>query len=433
MAFLRSLFSGVSGLRNHQTMMDVIGNNIANINTTAFKAGRATFSEMFAQTLRGAGSPIGTNGGTNPMQVGLGMSVNTIDTLFTQGNIETTGNPTDLAIQGPAFFVVNKGGQTVYTRDGTFTLDATGKLVSPGTGAVLQGKMADAAGVIPSGTTLDDITIDRSLKSPAKATATLKFAGNLDASALVYNAGPPATGGISTSSVPVFDSLGNQISLTLTYTKTGPNAWNWNASVPDPVVAVPPNPAINVGTGTLAFNSDGSLQAMTGSPITITPTSGASALSVAIEFGTPTAAAPGVFTGVTQNSSASIVTAGEPDGYTSGTLNNITVDTGGKVIGTFTNGQVQTLAQIMLADFNNPSGLVRIGDNAYSVTANSGAPTIVDAGGTSTIMSGSLEQSNVDLAQEFTKMITAQRGFQANARVITTSDQILAEVVALKQ
>jgi flagellar hook-basal body protein len=149
MAFLRSLFAGVSALRNHQTMMDVIGNNIANVNTVGFKAGRATFSELYAQTLRGATMPTATNGGTNPMQVGLGMAVNSLDTLFTQGNIETTSNPFDLAISGQGMFVVNQNGQTMYTRAGDFGLDAEGRIVT-GTGAILQGKMANAAGVIPA-------------------------------------------------------------------------------------------------------------------------------------------------------------------------------------------------------------------------------------------------------------------------------------------
>ena len=430
MAFLRSLFSGVSGLRNHQTMMDVIGNNIANVNTTAFKAGRATFSELYAQTLRGAGRPVGTNGGTDPLQVGLGMAVNSLDTLFSQGNIETTGNATDLAIQGDAFFVVKKEGQTLYTRAGRFDLDTTGKLVNPGTGAVLQGKMADATGAIPSGTTLADIAINKDIKSPAKATTLIKFAGNLDSSAAVYNAGPPPTGGISNSSVTVFDSLGNKVQLTLAFTKTGPNAWNWNASIPDPA---PATTSTNVGTGTVTFNGDGTLQTMTGSPIAITPTSGAVPMSVAIDFGTPSATAPGVFSGVTQTSNSSIVTAREQDGYTSGSLTNISIDAGGRIIGTFTNDTVQTLGQVMLAEFNNPGGLIRSGENTYNVSGNSGTAGIVNAGETSKIMAGALEQSNVDLADEFTKMITAQRGFQANARVITTSDEFLQEVVNLKR
>jgi flagellar hook protein FlgE len=159
MSFLRSLFSGVSGLQNHQTMMDVIGNNIANINTVGYKGSRASFSETFSQTLRSATQPTSDNGGTNPLQVGLGMSVSSIDTLFTQGSLQTTGNATDLAIQGSSFFAVNKNGQTFYTRAGSFTFDSTGTLVSSGTGAIVQGKLADSSGVLPTGTQLQDIKI----------------------------------------------------------------------------------------------------------------------------------------------------------------------------------------------------------------------------------------------------------------------------------
>jgi flagellar hook protein FlgE len=431
MAFLRSLFAGVSGLRNHQVMMDVIGNNISNVNTVAFKLGRASFSELYAQTLRGAGRPLDNTGGTNPMQVGLGMSVNTLDTVFSQGSIESTTNVTDLAIQGNGFFIVNKGGKQLFTRAGRFDLDQNGRLVNPGSGAILQGKMADAAGVVPSGTSLEDIRINKDIKSPAKATTKVKFAGNLDSSAEIYNPGPPETGGIVKSSATLFDSLGNEIAMTLTFTKTGANSWNWSASIPDPP---PATTSTNVGSGSMTFNpEDGTLQTMSGSPITITPTTGAAVMNVELDFGTPAATAPGSFTGITQSSGNASVSLREQDGYGAGLLGNISIDVGGKILGTFTNGTVQTLAQIMLAEFNNPGGLMRSGDNAYEMSGNSGTAAILTPGETSTVVAGALEQSNVDLADEFTKMIMAQRGFQASARVITTSDEFLQEVVNLKR
>ena len=417
MAFLRSLFAGVSGLRNHQLMMDVIGNNIANINTIGFKAGRATFSELYAQTLRTGTQPNGQYGGTNPIQIGLGTSVNSLDTLFTQGNIETTGQTTDLAMQGPAFFVVKKDGKTLYTRVGTFQLDSSGKMVNPGTGAILQGKVADAAGNIPSGTALQDIKIALDTKSPAKATSSLKFAGNLDASA--------AVGAQANASVSVFDSLGNQHTVTVTYTKTATNAWSWSASVP--------LPATTAAAGTVTFNSDGTLNSATGNPLVITPGAGANPVSITVDFGTPSAAAPGVFSGLTQTSGESSITPREQDGYGAGTLGDISIDANGRVLGTFSNGTVQTLAQVMVAEFTNPGGLVRSGENTYEISGNSGTAAVISPGENSKIVSGALEQSNVDLADEFTKMITAQRGFQANARVITTSDEFLQELVNLKR
>ena len=430
MAFIRSLFSGVSGLRNHQTMMDVIGNNISNVNTIGFKSGRATFKELFAQTLRGASRPVGDGGGTNPMQVGLGMSMNTLDTLFTQGNVETTGNMTDLAILGSAFFIVKKEGQTLYSRDGRFDVDAEGKLVNPGSGAILQGKMADVTGNIPPGTALENIVIDRGIKARAQQTTNIRWAGNLDASEAPYAAGPPATGGTSTSSISVFDSLGNRIALTLQFTKTADNAWGFQARIADPP---PATTTTVVGSGAITFNTDGSLQTISGNTLTFPSPMGGDAMNITLDFGVPAAAPPGGFSGLTQTAGSSTVIPREQDGYAAGPLSDLSIDQEGRVLGTFTNGTVLVMAQVMLADFNNPAGLLRSGENNYTMSGNSGMPAIIEAATTSKIVAGSLEQSNVDLAEEFTKMISAQRGFQANARVVTASDEFLQEVVNLKR
>ncbi len=416
MSFLRSLFSGVSGLRNEQTMMDVIGNNIANINTVGFKASRATFSELYAQTLRGGTQPTATNGGTNPIQVGLGMTVNSIDTLFTQGSFETTSNPYDLALNGSGFFIVNQNGRNLYTRDGTFQLDGSGRLTTK-TGAIVQGKMADAQGVIPSGTLLQDIVINMDTKSPAKATTMAQFAGNLDSSS--------AVGTSVSTSVTVYDTLGNPTNVQLQFTKTADNAWSWAATAPAP--------ATTSSSGTVTFNTDGTLNSVTGSPLVITPGTGAPDVSFTLDLGTPSAAPPGNFSGLTQSSGDSAVSLTNQDGYTSGALTTVNIETNGTIRGTFANGTKLALGQIMLAEFNNPAGLSKSGDNCWDVSGNSGSASVVDGSGKTTIVSSALEQSNVDLADEFTKMITAQRGFQANARVITTSDEILQEVVALKR
>jgi flagellar hook protein FlgE len=426
MAFLRSLFSGVSALRNHQTMMDVIGNNIANVNTAGFKASRASFSELYSQTIQNASRPSATNGGTNAMQVGLGMSVSSLDAVFNQGSIERTGGDLDLAVFGPGFFVVKSNGQNMYTRDGQFKWDADGRIVT-GSGAILQGKLADASGVVPSGTALEDIQIDAGIKSPAKATTEVKFAGNLNSSDAVYNAGPPATGGYVESTVDVYDSLGNKISVALTFTKTAADTWTWTADVP----ATATTPAVpNIGTGTLTYGPSGMLTAGGTTPITFTPPTGASDLAVDFNFGTV-----GEFTGVTgaKLGSSSIVKMSTQDGYSAGTLLSVAFDEKGFINGTFSNGTIQKLAQVMLAEFANPSGLTRTGDNAFALSANSGSEVLTNPGDASTLSAGAVEQSNVDLADEFTKMITAQRGFQASARVISTSDEFLQEVVNLKR
>ncbi|HTX99586.1 MAG TPA: flagellar hook protein FlgE [Bacteroidota bacterium] len=415
MSFLRSLFSGVSGLMSQQTMMDVIGNNIANINTIGFKAGRATFSELYAQTLRGATQPTTTNGGTNPMQVGLGTTVSSINTMFTQGAFQNTGVSTDLALSGPAFFIVNQNGQQLYTRVGSFQFDSNGMLTNPGTGAVVQGKLADAVGNIPSGTALQNIQIPADTKGPAVATTTAELSGNLDASAAVGTA-------IDTS-ILVYDSLGNQTNVKVTFTKTADNAWSWTATAPAP--------ATTASSGTVTFNTDGSLNNVTGNPVVVTPGTGAPDISFTLNLGKPSATVPGNFSGLTQASGDSAVNLRNQDGSSSGTLQTISIESSGIIRGAFSNGAKRALGQIMLAEFNNPSGLVKVGDDNWTVSGNSGTAAIVNPGGTTTIQSNALEQSNVDLSQEFTNMITAERGFQANARVITTSDQILQEVVNL--
>jgi flagellar hook protein FlgE len=323
-----------------------------------------------------------------------------------------------MAIQGNAFFIVNQGGKILYTRDGNVEIDTTGKLSNKETGGVIQGRIADANGNIPPGAPLADIIIKKDLTSAPKATTQADFAGNLDATT--------AIGGTAQTSQPVYDSLGVEHSLTITFTKTGVNQWSWAASVTGGTTA---------STGTIAFNTDGTLNAITGSPVTIAPAGGASAMTVALNAGIPSAAAPGNNSGITQTAGTgtSTVSPLSQNGWAAGTLSNISVNSDGTITGAFSNNQTLTLGQIMLADFNNPSGLTRVGGNEFDVSGNSGAATVTAAGTTSTIQTGVLEQSNVDLADEFTKMITAQRGFQASARVITVSDQFLDEVVGLKR
>ncbi len=425
MAFLRSLFSGVSSLRNHQTMMDVIGNNIANVNTAGYKASRASFSELYSQTIQTASRPSATNGGTNAMQVGLGMSVSSLDATFNQGSIERTGGDLDLAVFGPGFFVVKSNGQNMYTRDGQFKWDADGRIVT-GSGAILQGKMADASGVVPSGTAMGDIQVDAGIKSPAKATSEVKFAGNLLSDEDIYVAGSQE--GLLKSTVDVFDSLGNKMSVELTFTKTAMDTWTWSADIPATTTGGTPT---HVGDGSLTFdNVSGALSVPGTQQVTFTPPTGASDMTIDFVFGTQ-----GEFTGVTGSKlgSSSIVKMSTQNGYAAGTLLSVAFDEKGFINGTFSNGTIQKLAQIMLAEFANPSGLMRAGDNAFSLSANSGSEVLVNPGDSSTLTAGAIEQSNVDLADEFTKMITAQRGFQASARVISTSDEFLQEVVNLKR
>ena len=425
MAFLRSLFSGVSALRNHQTMMDVIGNNIANVNTAGYKASRASFSELYSQTLQTASRPTSTTGGTNAMQVGLGMSINSLDAMFNQGSIERTGGDLDLAVFGPGFFVVQSNGQNMYTRDGQFKWDADGRVVT-GSGSILQGKMADADGLIPSGTALEDIKIDGGIKSPPKATTEVKFAGNLSSEDPTFAAG--STDGEIKTTADVYDSLGNKMSIVLTFQKAtkNPDTWNWSAEIP--ATTANPTPTTVSTGGIITFDTKGRLQAPGTVNVQFQPPTGGDPMDIDFVFGTA-----GEFTGVTGSAATSLVKLSTQDGYTAGTLLNVAFDEKGFINGTFSNGNIQKLAQVMLAEFANASGLMRAGVNTFALSANSGSEVLVNPGDSSSLTAGAIEQSNVDLADEFTKMITAQRGFQASARVISTSDEFLQEVVNLKR
>jgi flagellar hook protein FlgE len=435
---LRALFSGVSGLRNHQIRMDVIGNNVSNVNTVAFKSGRVSFKEGFAQLMQPASGGNG-QGGTNPMQVGLGSQIGSIDTIFNQGSLETTGLTTDLAIQGDSFFVVSKGANRQYTRAGNFQLDSSGNLVSPTNGAIVQGRMGVNGTLVD---TVGNITLPFGQKTAASATTNVTLAGNLDAAAAVFDQGtaqtldaldpaqralPQNRNSYKDMSITVYDSLGTKHELKIVMWKTDVNEWDW--AVDDAAMAINGNVTETAGTHPITFLPTGEIDDQNGfvpPVLTFTPDSGADDVSLTLDFGT------GV-NGVTQFGGTHNAVMRDQDGRTTGTLESFSIDRTGTIVGSFSNGTLMTLAQLAIADFNNPAGLERTGDNLYQMSANSGSPVIGYAGDTSSITSGALEMSNVDLAQEFTSMIIAQRGFQANGRIITTSDQMLEELVALKR
>ncbi len=412
---MRALFAGVSGLRSHQTKMDVIGNNIANVNTVGFKASRVTFKEAFVQLIRGASRP-GTLGGTNPVQIGTGVNVGSIDQLFTQGSLETTGLPLDMAIQGNSLFVLSDGGRQLYSRAGDFRLDASGRLTS-GSGLAVQGINADAQGNFSSSSSIGDIVIRTDQRSPAQQTSQLTLAGNLDTGA--------AVGDTHSMSITAYDSAGARHDLQLVFTNTGPGTWDWNATSATGAVT-PATP------GTVAFNPNGSLASFThpgGANFTFTPTGG-TAIAMTVNSGTVAG-----FDGLTGFANPSNAVVNSQNGYASGDLTNISVDSTGMITGYFSNGVSRSLSQVALATFNNPAGLLSSGDGAFLESPNSGLAVIGFAGTTnpSSITAGALESSNVDISQEFTNMIIAQRGFQANARVISTADDMLQELVNIRR
>lgn len=444
----RSLFSAVSGLRNNQTRMDVIGNNIANVNTTAFKASRANFTESFSQVLSGATRPGTTTGGINSMAVGLGSQLSSIDMVFTQGNRETTAIPTNLAIQGNSFFVVSNGAQNVFTRDGNFKWDSNGTLVA-GNGGIVQGLMANN-GVLGGG--LTGISVPIGQTTPASATTNVTVAGNFNSEAppvvatdpnaptAAELADPANAGSVVQNTLGVFDSLGSKHDLTLVAWKTGPNTWeckidptslNYDSSQPYTFgPGAQSSPAAAATPWQFTFNPDGTIDTTSSNlpDVTFTPMGGGGPVSLKIDPGAGS-------TGVTSLAVANSAVLRDQNGYASGVLQNVSIGQDGTITGSFSNGTNQTLAQIALADFNNPQGLDQASDSMYMVSANSGSPLIGYSGKdtTSTIASGALEMSNVDLAQEFTDMIITQRGFEANGKMITTSDQMLQTLINMRQ
>lgn len=660
---LRALYAGVSGLSNHQAAMDVIGNNISNVNTIGFKAQRMTFMDAMNQTLSYGKASTENAGGKNPYQIGIGMKIGSVDADFSQGFLESTNSTTDLAIEGDGFFIVSNGQERMYTRAGAFQIDADGNLLSQGGGYFVQGKMANADGEISSGGTIGNIQIPFSQKSPPKATETIKYQCNLDASkdakenilnanwakkaqaeggavadytsivagndmtisvngganetvtipddaitptsvselisvlnsairgnsnladsvevvaneagdgvvfqtktsggsdttitvaggtidlsaaglnitsltgtgtiagaglistdlnslpfvtsdlndgdtftingsnpdgsdvslTFTYGAandgttvqdlitrinaafsgataslnekgklvltdavkGESQTGislsfydtdnsgsaisipnfvinqkgedaGSHTASIFVYDSLGNKHTVEIDFTKNQgeENLWNWEIQINGGDTDV-----ITGGSGTVRFNNDGSIASMTstdGNKLSFDPGAGASVMEIELDGGKS-----GSFAGITQYNSPFTTIAYEQDGYTMGMIQNIFFDTQGVIYADYTNGQSSKLAQISLADFTNPQGLLKTDSNLYKESPNSGQAKIGTAGTTisSSIRSGALENSNVDISKELTKMIITQRGFQINTKVITTSDQMLQEMI----
>ncbi|MDI3546969.1 MAG: flagellar hook protein FlgE [Halanaerobiales bacterium] len=518
---MRSMYAGVSGLKVHQVKMDVVGNNIANVNTVGFKSSRVTFKEILSQTLQGAKAPQGDRGGMNPQQVGLGVGIGSIDTNHEQGNLQSTGLGTDLAIQGNGYFVVNNGNQNLYTRAGALKLDDNGNLVNATNGFIVQGWMSDANGNINTNNPLQGIKIPVGQSMPAQPTRKVIFGKNLDSR---------ISNGVSrTATIDIFDSLGESHTISLdfirringsttingnnftvaqatpdekladleivisdndgsyflnydpdnnrliiqadwdnsaggsapasltaletdinnklaaagftgsisldyggtiadlsaggTLTLTAENIWDWTVSNIDG------GTLSSGGSGTIEFNGDGQIISGGNGSFTFNPDGGATpGQKIDIEFNNSS-------NPVTQLAADFTIDGIYKDGYEKGDLESFTIDDSGVITGGFSNGMTRALGQIAIANFSNPSGLTKIGDTLYTSSENSGIPQIGVAGngGRGKIASGTLEMSNVDLAEQFTDMITTQRGFQANSKIITVADQMLQDLVNLKR
>lgn len=409
-----SFSTPLSGLDSESQALAIIANNLANLNTIGYKSSRTIFKDLFYQQ-------IGSSGDGDPMQVGVGATVGAVDTMFTQGSIQATGVPTDVAIEGEGFFVADLNGLRVYTRAGNFTLDADGHLRTTD-GAVVLGYPA-ANGVLLPNQPIAPLVIARGQTSPPKATSNVQLQLNLDAGANV--------GTSFSTALAVYDSLGQTHVLTFTFTKTGTNSWNYDISLPAADVGQSGGP-VSIQNGSLTFDSSGKLVSpntnLTG--ITITGlVDGASNLVFAWNLYD---ANGNSF--LTQVAAPSATTATQQDGYASGTLMNFNIQSDGVIQGVFSNGQTVPLGQLAIATFMNPQGLIRNGQNEFLASLASGAANIgaPGSGGRGTLVGASLEQSNVDIAKEFTNLILAERGYQANARAVTTFDEVTQTAINLK-
>ncbi len=438
MGLSRSLVTAHTSLRAHQQRLDVIANNVANVNTIGYKASRARFAEQMLQRLALGALPAGSAGGVDPLQIGMGVRLATILTDLSQGTLAPTGRPLDVAVRGEGFFVVRLNGRQFFTRAGSFTVDAQGNVVDTATGAVVQGygivldpngrPVRDSSGNTVLSRRVEALRIPPGIYSPAHQTERVRLSGNLS---------PEMSNGESiATSILIYDSRGVTHVLRLEFRKTAtPNEFELSATLDGQPLSLPS------GSSPVRFQADGTLE----SPLSVTIA--ASELNTALGANPPVfdpgktltielAPEGNLLAGVRQVAGPSTLAAVEQDGYGVGELVELRVDTTGKLVGSFSNGRTEVLGQLVIAQFVNPGGLLREGDNLFAVSPNSGAPILGTAGElfpATSIVGGAVEESNVDLTVEFTELIATQRAFEAAARTVTVSDQMLAEVNALKR
>lgn len=460
---MRSLYSGVSGMQNHQTRMDVIGNNISNVNTTGFKRGRVNFHDLLSQQMSGAARPTDEIGGVNPKEVGLGMNIASIDTIHTQGSLQTTGVQTDVAIQGNGFFIMKSGEKTYFTRAGNFGVDREGTLVNPANGMRVQGWQArdmDGQTVLDVSTQPEDLVIPVGQKIDARATTSVRYACNLDKRLPEIQEGASEAdvrNATWQTSFNIYDEFGQQHDLNVSFTRVPGTQNQWLATVGvDGMDAT----ETRVGLGTtdgadntfvVSFDNNGMLASVTDSLGNVTAPEGIIDVQVSFNVtganpdadGNPTRQTFNLNLGeigsventVTQFAERSSTKAYEQDGFNMGYLENFKIDQSGIITGVYSNGASRVLGQIGLATFANQGGLEKAGENTYVESNNSGSANIGVSGvaGKGKLIAGALEMSNVDLTEQFTDMIVTQRGFQASSKTIQTSDLMLETVINLKR
>ena len=476
---LQAMYNGVSALKATQKGMDTIGNNIANVDTTGYKSSSITFADQLSDTIKSSTGASSTSGGTNGQQIGLGVKVGSIDVNTGQGSLNSTGENTDLAIQGNGYFMLSDGnGHVTYTRDGHFAIDSNGNLVAATNGKRVLGWQADGSGKYDATVPVSSqsaLAVPIGSLTSARATTSLRLTGNIDANT-------PANGKISTV-VTVFDSLGQEHQITINLTRNSDsanssvpgNTWSWTATG-DPALSAAAAgasgstaataPAASTTATKPAASTTGSTTgttkpaAQSAGTSSTTPAAGASAPAATINGGTITFGPDGKATATTgsivlspsggaaksQTIKVDLANAqslagdttfqsGGQDGNASGTLQTFTIEKDGAITGLFSNGVSRTLGRITLATFNNSKGLERVGDNEFRTTSNSGSPTVSGANsyGAGAVEAGYLEQSNVDLSTELTNMIVQQRAYQANTKIVSAVDELLDSLITMKR
>jgi flagellar hook protein FlgE len=422
---LTSFSSAITGLNNNAQAINVISNNLANLNSTAFKASRTSFAEL-------VGAITGTSDGGNPIQPGLGSTISGITAINTQGSIQSTGKTSDAAINGNGFFVVDTGNGQAYTRAGNFGFNPSGELITSD-GFKVMGYPA-VNGTVNKAGGLADVVVPKGSSLTPKQTANMSINANLDSRA--------AVGDTFATGVQVIDSLGASHVVTVTFTKAGNGNWTWDATMPavETTGGLSTDPPVSVGTGSVTFDSAGVIDQAATNPLAPTldfsaapfPGLADGAAPMTINFGLLDANGNPRLTGFAADSN---VSASIQDGYQSGVLKDININSDGTVMGVYDNGKSLPLAQLALASFPNTEGLGKLKGSTFIASGLAGEPSIgtPGSGGRGTLTGAALEGSNVDIAQEFTNLIIAQRGYQACSRIITTTDQIYQETVNLKQ
>ena len=417
-----SFSAGLSGLNANSTYLSVIGNNLANINTVGYKTSAVSFADLVSQTVGGTS--------VNPAQVGLGVVTGSISPVFAQGSIENSREATNVAIQGAGFFAVKNGAQVGYTRAGNFSFDDSGILITPDGWRVQGYTQTDpVTGNIITAVAPTDISIPPGVLRAPTATTNVRAQVNLDPNAVIDPANPEFT-----TSIQVYDALGSPHVLTVDFNRTGAGAWTYTVTVPQVDVTGVAGAPVTLTTGNLTFNGAGVLTAPA-ADITIpgpaTWANGATPNAITWDV-VPNAGASAILTSFASPSATSSI---NQTGSAAGQVDNVVINSTGQIVATFGAGQTVVVGQLALANFNNPKGLVKMGGNRFSESAASGSANVgtPGTGGRGSITGSALESSNVDIASEFTQMILAQRGYQANSRSITVADEILVETLQMKR